>query len=306
MIDPQAAVANLERLAEIGAQGRYGFYEALDYTPARVPEGETVAIVHAFMAHHQGMTIVAIADALLDGAMRTRFHAEPIDQGDRTASAGAHAARRRGDASLGGGREVGRRRSQRRAVRRSALRFARNSRRPPRTCCRTAAMPTMLTAAGSGYSRWGDMALTRWREDATCDDSGFYIYVRDLRTRRRLVGGISAERRRTGRLSRRLRRRPRRDHAQRRLADDDVGHPRLRRGRRGSSPGLDHQFRKPPARHRDHLLRRTRARAPERRRRASGLLEAVRRDGISARTSERSLPRAESGRRAIPTSGRRI
>ncbi|HME83367.1 MAG TPA: hypothetical protein VKG91_02170 [Roseiarcus sp.] len=41
---------------------------------------------------------------------------------------------------------------------------------------------TMLTAAGSGYSRWGDLALTRWREDATCDDSGFYIYVKDLRT----------------------------------------------------------------------------------------------------------------------------
>ena len=78
MIDPQAAVANLERLAKIGAQGRYGFYEALDYTPARVPEGETVVIVRAFMAHHQGMTIVAIADALLDGAMRTRFHAEPM------------------------------------------------------------------------------------------------------------------------------------------------------------------------------------------------------------------------------------
>ena len=78
MIDPRAAVANLKRLAEIGAQGRYGFYEALDYTPARLPEGESVAIVHAFMAHHQGMTIVAIADALLDGAMRARFHAEPI------------------------------------------------------------------------------------------------------------------------------------------------------------------------------------------------------------------------------------
>ena len=43
-------------------------------------EGEHVAIVRAFMAHHQGMTIVAIADALLDGAMRTRFHSDPIVQ----------------------------------------------------------------------------------------------------------------------------------------------------------------------------------------------------------------------------------
>ena len=38
----------------------------------------------------------------------------------------------------------------------------------------------MLTAAGSGYSRWGDLAVTRWREDATCDDWGSYIYFRDV------------------------------------------------------------------------------------------------------------------------------
>ena len=55
-----------------------------------------MAIVRAYMAHHQGMTVVAIANALLDGVMRTRFHAEPIDPGDRAAAAGAHAARRRG------------------------------------------------------------------------------------------------------------------------------------------------------------------------------------------------------------------
>ena len=40
----------------------------------------------------------------------------------------------------------------------------------------------MLTAAGSGYSRWGNVAITRWREDATCDDHGSYIFLRDVRT----------------------------------------------------------------------------------------------------------------------------
>ena len=80
MVDPQAAVQNFERLEALGARGRYGFYEALDFTRARVPDGERVAIVRAFMAHHQGMTITAIADALLDGVMRNRFHAEPIVQ----------------------------------------------------------------------------------------------------------------------------------------------------------------------------------------------------------------------------------
>src|SRR5208283_5284046 len=80
MVDPRAACANLARLAGAGARGRYGFYEALDYTPLRLPVGQSVALVRAYMAHHQGMTIVAIADALLDGVMRARFHAEPSVQ----------------------------------------------------------------------------------------------------------------------------------------------------------------------------------------------------------------------------------
>ena len=64
----------------MGAKGRYGFYEALDFTRSRLPEGAEVAIVRNFMAHHQGMTIVAIANTLQDGRMRARFHAEPMIQ----------------------------------------------------------------------------------------------------------------------------------------------------------------------------------------------------------------------------------
>src|SRR5260370_39475734 len=78
MVKPQAAAANFARLAGLGAKGCYGFYEALDYTASRVPDGSRVAIVRAFMAHHQGMTMVAIADALLDGAMRARFRIDPV------------------------------------------------------------------------------------------------------------------------------------------------------------------------------------------------------------------------------------
>ena len=80
MIAPHAAVRNFARLAGAGGRGRYGWYEALDYTPARLPEGETVAIVRAYMAHHQGMTVVALANALHHGLMPARFHAEPIVQ----------------------------------------------------------------------------------------------------------------------------------------------------------------------------------------------------------------------------------
>ncbi len=181
MVEPRAAVTNLDRLAEIGAQGRYGFYEALDFTPARVPEGQSVAIVHAFMAHHQGMTIVAIADTLLEGAVRTWFHAEPIVKATelllqermprdvaatRLWAADVKSAAAARNVEPFGGR-----------------RFASAQQATPAThLLSNGRYATMLTAAGSGYSRWCDMALTRWREDATCDNSGFYIYVKDLRT----------------------------------------------------------------------------------------------------------------------------
>ena len=63
MVDPRGRRRRTSpRLAAAGGRGRYGCYEALDYTPARLPEGEPVAIVRAYMAHHQGMTLVAIAN----------------------------------------------------------------------------------------------------------------------------------------------------------------------------------------------------------------------------------------------------
>ena len=103
--------------------------------------------------------------------------------GDRTAAAGAHAARRRGRPSLGRGSEVGRQR----------VRDADAAGGAPRAYCSCAShaathllsngrYAVMLTAAGSGYSRWRDLAVTRWREDATCDDWGSYIFLRDVRS----------------------------------------------------------------------------------------------------------------------------
>ncbi len=181
MVDPPAASANLSRLAAIGARGRYGFYEALDYTAARVPEGETVAIVRSFMAHHQGMTIVAIANALMLGLMRERFHSEPIIQATelllqermprdvavvRPWAAEVKSDARARDIEPSTGRRFV---SPHQAT--PAIHLLSNGR-----------FATMVTTAGSGYSRWGDLAVTRWREDATCDDAGSYVFLRDMRS----------------------------------------------------------------------------------------------------------------------------
>ncbi len=179
MIDPAAAVRNLRQLSAAGASGAYGFYEALDYTKPRLPDGAELAVVRAYMAHHQGMTIVAIANALHDGAMRARFHAEPMVQAtelllqERTPRDVA-VARPRADEvqAVGDVREF---------VPPVERRFGSPIGSTPRTqLLSNGRYAVMLTTGGSGYSRWRDLAITRWREDVTRDGWGTYVFLRDV------------------------------------------------------------------------------------------------------------------------------
>lgn len=71
-VDPKGAVRNLRRLRSRGAEGRYGYYEALDYTPSRQTDSD-YEIVRTYMAHHIGMSIVAINNALNENIMQKRF-----------------------------------------------------------------------------------------------------------------------------------------------------------------------------------------------------------------------------------------
>ena len=78
MVAPEAACRNLERLAAEGQEGAYGMYEAIDYTPTRLPRGTTSASIRQFMAHHEGMSLLALAYLLLDRPMQRRFDADPM------------------------------------------------------------------------------------------------------------------------------------------------------------------------------------------------------------------------------------
>ena len=125
----------------MGARGGYGFYEAVDFTPTRVQEGETFALVRAFMAHHQGMTIVAIANALFDGVMRERFHAEPIIQATELLLQERVPREVAVDAALGAGGQVGAA-LRARPIPRAGARSSRRINPFPRRCCSpTAATP---------------------------------------------------------------------------------------------------------------------------------------------------------------------
>ncbi|MBL8267918.1 GH36-type glycosyl hydrolase domain-containing protein [Steroidobacter sp.] len=178
MVDPKAAMQNYAHLAGVGALGKYGFYEALDYTRTRLPEGTDVVIVKAFMAHHQGMTITAAANVLFDGRLRARFHSDAMVQAaelllhERTPRdvSVAHpraeemkAAARSDDQQLPTLRRL----------------HTAHSAAPQTHILSNERYAVMLSAAGSGYSKWGDIGITRPQEDATRDDSGSYVFVRN-------------------------------------------------------------------------------------------------------------------------------
>jgi cyclic beta-1,2-glucan synthetase len=176
MVDPQAAAANFRTLKALGGLGRYGFYEALDFTPDRLAEGERVAVVRTYMAHHQGMTIVALANALLEGATQGYFHAEAAaratelllqEKPPRSVEApqeGAESEAREGRLPV----LAGRRRLHTWRPRTPQVQLLSNGR-----------YAVMINAAGAGCSRRGSLAVTRWKEDTTSDDSGHAVYIRD-------------------------------------------------------------------------------------------------------------------------------
>ena len=177
MVAPENACANLQRLANEGLAGKYGFYEAVDYTPSRLPRGQSSAVIRSFMAHHQGMIFLSLAYLLLDRPMQKRFASDPMFQAtnlllqERVPKAGA--LQLRTDAF-------------------GAIRAATSDEQTPVRVINSAGTPipevqllsnsfyhVMLTSAGAGYSRWKDLAVTRWREDTTRDNWGTFCYIRD-------------------------------------------------------------------------------------------------------------------------------
>ncbi|WP_270946331.1 glycosyl transferase [Pseudomonas aeruginosa] len=179
MIKPRAALFNYARLAELGARGRYGFYEALDFTPSRLPDATAVALVHSYMAHHQGMSIVAIANALDEGRMRTRFHREPMIRAvelllQERIPSDVFLAHPRAEEVRVSSYEAGIEAS---TLRRVALTPGES---PVTHLLSNGRYSVMLSASGAGYSRWRDIAVTRWREDPTRDDWGYYVLLRDV------------------------------------------------------------------------------------------------------------------------------
>jgi cyclic beta-1,2-glucan synthetase len=192
MIDPAAAAQNYATLAELGAEGRYGFYEAVDFTPTRLQDDDGHAIVRSFMAHHQGMTITAIANSLQNGRLRDRFHAEPMIQGvelllqERIPRDVASAPPRATEVLVA-------------AVEHSDAPAVRTfdapaDEVPTAHLLSNGNYGVMLTPTGEGFSRWRDMAVTRWRADPTQAALGSFIFMRDTATGQVWSAGVQPTR----------------------------------------------------------------------------------------------------------------
>ena len=181
---PQEACRNLQRLAADGFLGIYGFYEAIDYTPTRLERNKNHAIVRTFMAHHQGMSLLAFAHILLNQPMQRRFMSDPLVHATelllqervpkKVATLHPHAA------------EVSTAARPPAAEADAIIRVFSdpNTPTPEVHLLSNGRYHVMATNAGGGYTCWRDLAVTRWREDTTRDCWGTFIYLRDCDTGR--------------------------------------------------------------------------------------------------------------------------
>ncbi len=178
MVDPVAACANLRALAKDGFEGTYGFYEAIDYTTTRLPPGKTSVTVKSFMSHHEGMAFLSLDYLLEDRPMQRRFEAVPAFQATtlllqervpRASTIHPHPA------------ETAEAGTSQPDVESKLRVFNTPSTSSPEVhLLSNGRYHVAVTNAGGGYSRWRDLAVTRWREDATRDNWGSFCYLRDV------------------------------------------------------------------------------------------------------------------------------
>jgi hypothetical protein len=176
MVAPTKACTNLQLLSKEGFEGAYGFYEAIDYTPSRLPRGATNSIVRSYMVHHQGMSFLSLAYVLLNKPMQQRFESELRfnatllllqERIPRTTLFYAHTA------------DIIETNTLATDVQLRSINTP-NTSLPEIQLLSNGHYLLMISNSGGGYSRWRDIAVTRWREDAVKDDRGIFCYIKDV------------------------------------------------------------------------------------------------------------------------------
>ena len=177
-VDPEDAVRNIERLKAEGLEGAYGFYEAADYTPERLPFETKRAIVKTFMAHHQGMSLMALDNCLNKNVMQRRFHRDPA----------IHAARLLLQEKVSTTLLFTKGTKEKIIPFKGAVLNERSAERrfnrPDPVLAKAHILSNgnysvMVTDKGTGCSKSKMAAVSRWREDSTLDPYGMFFYLRD-------------------------------------------------------------------------------------------------------------------------------
>ena len=177
-VQPQAVLKNIGELEEIGALSHFGFYESIDYTTSRLPVGNDKAIVKTYMAHHQGMILVALANFLIEKSIINRVHADPRIQStelllqEQIPEAGSIKKTKKV--------QVVGRGEQAKGV--SVVPWTVDDQQPGKSVhvISNGNLRLLATESGSGSLEWDDTALTRWRKDSTLDPWGIWYYIQDL------------------------------------------------------------------------------------------------------------------------------
>lgn len=178
-VAPHEAIANLKRIAKEGGEGEYGYYEAIDYTSGRIPADATSAVIRTYMAHHQGMGLLAIANRLRQGMIRSWLRAEPAVRAAELLleECVPHDAQPIPTESVEAEQQ-----SLANPVQ-SRRRIVTADTPVPRThLISNGRYSVMVTNAGTGFSRYEQRDITRWRADPTTDRLGTFIYLRNRRT----------------------------------------------------------------------------------------------------------------------------
>ena len=176
-LQPQAVLENMAHLEQLNMLGRFGFYEALDYTKTRLPAGQAHAIVQSYMAHHQGMILLAACNYLLDDVMVQRFHADEHIQSVELLL--QEKIPQNPPIEYPHPDEPADLPERMRSVNSAPWRVPVDSPIPQVHVLSQGDTSVLITNAGGGYSQWREFALTRWQADTTLDQWGTWIYVQD-------------------------------------------------------------------------------------------------------------------------------
>lgn len=177
-VNPAASVRNIRRLKDAGADADYGMYEAIDYTPSRLHKNSNFSIVKSFMAHHQGMSFIALNNYLNDNIMQKRFHADPIIKSAELL------LQERVPVGVAFNKEH---KIEESPVKKNELEDGEvirtygipDSQLPRVHILSNGSYSVMVTNGGSGYSRNKGIAVSRWKGNFR-NSSGLFIYVQNI------------------------------------------------------------------------------------------------------------------------------